>query len=453
MDPATTLSPSYKKNIFAIAVPAIFETLATTLASMIDSKMVSSMGTAAISAIAVTVQPRLFILCFFTALHTVLTTLVAIHLGKDDHENANRIFLTSLSICALAAVILGIAAAAAAVPIMRLCSGQEDTMQMSVTYFRIMMLGTVFDSLCANINSGLRGCGKTKVTFASNLISCVVNIFFNYLLIEGHWGFPALGITGAALATVIGFAAAMLFSIVYLLTADTYLSLSYCRKNRIGPSMKAIPGIFKLWKHTYLQDLMTRIGTLISSSVTARIGSFETSIYSLGMNWMNVNFAFGKGFQTAGVALVGRSLGAGKKDDIHIYSRKITRYSLVTSLLLIIPVVLLAAPYYRLHSDSEEFVRIGFFVNTIVAVISVFQIVKIAQTGLLQGLGNMKLPMIAATLSVTILQPIANFVFITLLDLGIWGVWLSIFLSQVCWMICTCIFYKRTLRNLDRISA
>lgn len=64
----------------------------------------------------------------------------------------------------------------------------------SIIYFRIVMGGMIFNTVFIIINSALRGFGKTKLTFVDNVLSCVVNLTFNYLLIEGNFGFPTVSL-------------------------------------------------------------------------------------------------------------------------------------------------------------------------------------------------------------------------------------------------------------------
>ena len=181
------------REILRIGIPSFLETLFTTFASIIDSKMVSAMGVTAISAVSVTNQPRLFVYSIFFAINTVTTSLIAKYHGKADQETANRILDHAVRIILILSIALSVLAVGLAGPIMTLFSGQPDTLADSVLYFRIVMGGMIFNLLFMEINSALRGFGMTKLTFADNVLSCVVNLFFNYLLIEGHWGFPALG--------------------------------------------------------------------------------------------------------------------------------------------------------------------------------------------------------------------------------------------------------------------
>ena len=102
---------SLNKEILNIGVPAFLETLFTTFAAMIDSKMVAVMGVPAISAVSVTNQPRLFIFSVFFALQTVTTSLVAKYYGKNDPEEASKVFDHALKLVILLSLGLGLTSA------------------------------------------------------------------------------------------------------------------------------------------------------------------------------------------------------------------------------------------------------------------------------------------------------------------------------------------------------
>ena len=132
------------KEILNIGVPSFLETLFTTFAAMIDSKMVAVMGVSTISAVSVTNQPRLFIFGIFFAIQTVTTSLVAKYYGRDDREAANRVFDHVLKLVVILSLGLGLLSVLLARPIMALFSGQKDTLENSIIYYRIVMGGMVF---------------------------------------------------------------------------------------------------------------------------------------------------------------------------------------------------------------------------------------------------------------------------------------------------------------------
>ena len=150
------------EEILKTSVPTVLETLFTTFAGIIDSKMVSALGVAAISAVSVTNQPRLFVLSVFFALNTVISSLTARSVGEKDWDKANRILDHGLKLIILGSIVLSALAVIFARPIMFVISHQMDTLSDSVIYFRIVMGGMIFNTLFMGINAALRGCGRGR---------------------------------------------------------------------------------------------------------------------------------------------------------------------------------------------------------------------------------------------------------------------------------------------------
>ena len=186
------------KKTLDMAWPAMLESFFAAFAGLVDSLMVSSLGSYAVAAVGLTTQPKFLGLSLFIASNVAISALVARRKGEDKKEEANKIFSTFLVFLLAAAVLMSIVLVVFADPIIRLCGSEELTHDSAVTYFRIIMGGMLFNVLQMGINSAQRGAGNTRITMRTNLVSNTVNIIFNYLLIQGHFGFPALGIRGAA---------------------------------------------------------------------------------------------------------------------------------------------------------------------------------------------------------------------------------------------------------------
>ncbi len=437
-----------KGEIFKFAVPSMMEELFNTFTSIIDSKMVSSLGVSYIAAVSVTTQPKFFIFAPFVAINTVLSTLVSFYYGKKDRERVNSIFLTALYSVIVLSIILGILSCIFAGGIMQICSGQEDTMDLSIQYFRIIMGGMIFNQLLLLLNAGLRGYGKTTLAFTSNAISSIVNICFNYLLIEGHFGFPALKIQGAAIATVLGTVAAFLYSLHFVLKENEYLSFIFIIKNKIKASVSAIKEILQMWKETFVENILMRFGFLISSAILARTGSFEVSVYSVASLMLSISYAFGRGFLNSAVVLIGRSRGAGQNHLIKKYSTMLIKYSAIFSVISSSIIILISRPYVGLYSTSPDFISLGIKSCIFISGASLFQVPKVCFTGMLQGLGMMKQTKLAAIWSVLLLQPVANVLFVYVIKMGIYGILISAILSQMAWLICSALYYRKGLAKI-----
>ena len=445
-----TNSLTIKKEVWQIGVPAIIESLFTTFASIIDTKMVSALGVTAISAVSVTNQPKLFIFSLFFAANVTLSAMVARCLGQNNRKRANEYLASAIILAIISCLVISAVCVVAARPIMVLCSGQKDTMELSISYFRIVMGGMIFNILFMLINSALRGCGYTKITMQTNIISSVVNICFNYLLSNGRFGFPRLEIKGAALATVLGTVVALVISTIKLFNEEFFVNARYILRERIRISKEACMEFFSMWKNICIENLMTRVGFLISSMITARIGSFDMSIYSIGMTLMNITFAFGDGLQSAAVALIGRSMGEQRIDKVQDFTTAIQKCGFECSLVIGILYAVFGRLYYSFFSPDPVFITRGMIVCFIIAVIGPIQVAQIIFNGVLKSMNCTKQTLYAAVISVTIVNPIVAFTFAFLLGMGIWGVWIGILVSQLTRLLILLKLYKKQFPLLTK---
>ena len=144
---------------------------------------------------------------------------------KKDRKEANAYFHSILRITLIGSLILGALVALLADPIMRLCSHQQETIDISIRFLRIIMGFMVFNTVSIVINASLRAIDKTNVTLIACVAMGVVDLVFNYLLIEGHFGFPWLEVAGDAIATVAGTAASAAVGLIYLSRHSDFLTL------------------------------------------------------------------------------------------------------------------------------------------------------------------------------------------------------------------------------------
>ena len=221
------------RNAINMAWPAIIESFFVAFAGLVDSLMVSRLGSYAVAAVGLTTQPKFVGLAMFFAVNVSISALVARRFGERERKDANTIFLTAMTFVVIAAIVLSVIFVVAADPIITLCGSTSDgekeiaTHEAAVTYFRIIMGGMIFNCVQMAVNSAQRGSGNTKITMRTNVTSNAVNIVLNYLLIEGHCGFPAWGIKGAALATVLGTVVSSVMSVISISGKETFISIPY----------------------------------------------------------------------------------------------------------------------------------------------------------------------------------------------------------------------------------
>ena len=173
---------SLVKEALRIAWPAVLESFFVSLASMIDTYMVSGLGTYAVAAVGLTTQPKFLALALFFSTNIAVSALVARRRGQNDKRNANEILVTALLFTIISCAIISFVTVVGGDLIIDWCGSNKDTHVPAVEYFHIIQGGMIFSVLSLVINAAQRGSGNTKIAMTTNVVSSLVNITFNYLL-------------------------------------------------------------------------------------------------------------------------------------------------------------------------------------------------------------------------------------------------------------------------------
>lgn len=414
-----------------MAVPAIIESFFVAFAGLVDSFMVSSLGANAVAAVGLTTQPKFLGLSVFIAFNVSISALVARRFGENKRKEANEVLITSLIMIVSLAVILGAFMSVFAPQIMNWCGSTPETHDNAVLYYRIIMSCMIFNCIQMGINSALRGAGNTQITMRTNITSNTVNIIFNYLLINGHFGFPALGIMGAAIATVLGTVVACIMSIISILKSDFFVSIPYIIKEKISPSLTALKNIVKVGYSVFFEQILMRIGFMLTALMAAKQGNAAMAAHQVGMNIMSLSFAFGDGLQAAAVALIGRSLGEKKTDKAKEFGRTCQMIGGIISVALAVIYFFGAKLLMGLFFRESDIVAIGVSIMHIIIFVVLFQIRQVIYMGCLRGAGDTLYTAVASTISVTIIRTGASYLFGYMLGLGITGIWFGVLFDQI----------------------
>ncbi len=419
------------KETVNIAWPAVIESFFTAFVGLVDSYMVSGLGSNAVAAVGLTTQPKFMGLSMFFAINVSLSALVARRKGEQRKDDANRILVSGLFFILLAALVISTSLVFFASDIIRFCGSNSDTHDVATLYFRIVMGGMIFNCIQMGINSAQRGAGNTKITMRTNLTSNTVNIIFNYLLIGGKLGFPALGVKGAALATVLGTVVASIMSVMSLFEKDCFVSLPFIFKNRILPKLESFKSLIKVGYSVFFEQLLMRVGFMATAIMAANLGTAQMAAHQVGMNIMGLSFSFGDGLQATAVALIGRSLGQRDEELAKEYGRTCRMLGLIISFFLACFYFFGGHALMSAFFEEPEIVKIGVDITRIIIIVVIFQVSQVIYMGCLRGAGDTGYTALASIISVTVIRTAFSYLFGYALGFGINGVWMGILADQV----------------------
>lgn len=431
-------------RVVKMAFPAMIESFFVAVTPLIDQFMLSSVGYAAIAAVGLTTQPKFIAISPFLSVNVAINALIARRKGQDDKEDAHRILLAALTFACAGALAVGLLCMSLSDPLMRLVGSDENTHDAAVMYFRIIMGCIVFNVIYLTINAAQRGSGKTGLSMRTNVVSSLVNMLFNWLLIGGNLGFPALGVAGAAIATVLGSVAACVMSILSLFSRDSFLKAEFFLKRKVRATIQTAKSIANMASSVLVENILIRLGYMATALMAAGLGTEALAAHNVGLNLLTLSFSVGDGIQVAAVSLIGQSLGRKEPDRAKGYGRICQEVGFVAAACVTVAYFLGGRALFALFfPDAPVVVDYGVMIMHRLIIVIIVQISQVVYLGSLRAAGDMKYVSMALVVSVTIVRAGSGYLFCEILGWGLPGLWLSIIADQVSRYLFTSIRFKR----------
>jgi len=300
------------RKVFSIAIPAALKHLVDILQIFIDMIMVGMVSISALAAVGMSMQFMMIINVLMTLYVVGGNALISRFIGQGRKRRASAL-LYSLSIfAALLSVLVTIGGYIGSEYIYAMMGADPDVVEQGSLYFKIISLGMVVIFIDTLLYNALSAAGDTKNSLYIKLFSSAINAFLNYVFIFGHYGFDAMGIEGAAYATVISYCFNVLAYYILLKKQHSKLNLI--------PIIRA-KDLIRAWHVGWgaaLDRGVSSISFLFFVAIIAAYGTVELAGYQVGLRIEGIAFMPGFGFAIAATALVGQSLGS--KDKAKAYN-------------------------------------------------------------------------------------------------------------------------------------
>lgn len=417
------------QTAFKYAWPSTVESVLVSLVGMVDTVMVSGIGQAAIAATGITAQPKFVILAPILALNIAITVIIARRHGENRRDDANRLLANAILISISFALIFSLLGFIFAPEILRFAGADQEYLGLAVTYFKVIMVGNFFNSISLSLTSAQRGAGNTKISMCTNISANLVNIFFNYLLINGIWIFPKWGVFGAAFATMLGDMVSFTIAVISISKKGSFVHL---RLRDLKLKTEIIKNIFDVSKSSLVEQIFFRLGMFTYVKMIAGLGTTNYAAHVVFMTILQITFQYGNGISIAASALVGRNLGAHRSDIAFVYSKIFQRVAMFSGIFLSILTWLFQVPLlsFITHGD-QDIIAIGQHVMPLISIVISMQIMQVVTIGSLRGAGDLKFVALITMVSVALIRPILTYAFAYQLSYGILGAWMGYFLDQL----------------------
>jgi len=413
------------RRLLVLAGPIVMVMLSRMAMGFIDFVMVSRLGTEAIAAISPATLLVFTVMCIGIGTVTSIQTFAAQALGRRQTHLAAAYAWQGFYVAAVFAA-LSLPVSLAAGWFWRLSIlGQPPAVQaLEIAYCKTAYWSMGFAVLCATLDSFFNGVQKPSVGLISILVALSFNVLGNYCLIYGNLGFPAMGVQGAAIATVLAWAVrAGMLTLIFL---SRRFHERYQTRSQRGLDLTRLKEILRLGGPVALQWL-SDIGAwfVFLTVLVSRFGTTAMAASNIGLQYMHLSFMPAVGLGIAMCSLIGHAIGEGKPD---LAAKRAGIGMIVTGTYMgLIGLVFLLArtPMLAWMADDAEVIRLGRGVMVWIAVFQVFDAAGITYQNALRGAGETRWPAVLTAAHCWIILVIGGYAVASWApQLGIHGPWM-----------------------------
>ena len=348
------------KTVLLIALPIMVQNGFTNFVNLLDNIMVGRLGTESMSGVAI-VNQIIFVynLCIFGGLSGA-GIFTAQYFGKGDYEGIKSTFrfkfLLGLSLSVIAIVVFSLFGDSLIGLFLSESADGGDlaaTLNFGKEYLLIMLFGLPAFALVQTYSSTLRECGQTVVPMKAGVSAVLVNLVFNYLLIYGKFGFPALGVRGAAIATVLSRYVELSVVMIWSHTHMDKVPFAYKLYSTLKVPGSLVSRIVKKGMILLVNEALWSLGLSLVTQCYSTRGLNAVAGVNIANTINNlfkvVFLAFGN---SVGI-IVGRLLGAGKMEEAKETDRKIILFSVFFSCFIGLMMLSVAWVFPKLYNTND----------------------------------------------------------------------------------------------------
>jgi MATE family multidrug resistance protein len=311
-----------RKNVRSMALPAVGEQLLNTFVGLTNTFLVGNLSaeaaailgynsTSAIAGIGLGNQIVMLTMILFMAVSVGSTALIARARGARDMDEANRVLRQSMLIGGAMGILASLLGVFFARPMLSILGPSEDVLQLATTYLQIVSSTFLFASLLFIGTAALRGVGDTRTPLYIMLGVNAVNILLSWLLVNGQFGLPVLGMTGVSIAAAIARGGGGLFLLALLVRGRSNLQLSL----NLKPDVPLLKRIINIGLPSAGEQVVFQGAMIIFVRFITGLGTVAYAAHNIVIAIDSFSFLPGLGYATAATALVGQSLGAKKPEE------------------------------------------------------------------------------------------------------------------------------------------
>lgn len=426
------------KAILTLSIPLILTNIIFTLFQAVDAYWVGFLGKEAVAGIALSFPIFFVTNAIAFGFVTAASAIIAQYKGQNNQEKINYYTTQSMSIATLVGLVLGIIGFFITGDIVKLFGAEQSVVFQATQYLSIILLGS-FLLFAYNVLSGaLRGIGEVKIFTIFALIGLVLNFIFDPILMFGWFGFPAMGVAGTAWVTLFTELISLLLAFIWIEKNRHIVMLDW--KN-LAPHKEALQRILKLGTPSAIEFLSRAVGMIAITGIVASFGTIAIAAYGVGFRVIGFALIPSFGISLAINVIIAQYFGAKKENEVKDVIKKGMLTSFLFLTIVSIPILLFPGQLASFFISNEPQVlaeaitysqlyglSLGIFGAQIV-IVSAYRGSGKTKTAMNLSIASIIVHVVSALI-------LAHF-------FGLFGLWASIFVSNLIMLLVTYAHYKK----------
>ncbi len=432
---------SIAKALVRLAVPIVFSSILQTMYQIIDTFWVGRLSADAVAAVSLTFPINFLLIALGGGLPIAGTVLIAQYKGRGDDKAMSHVAAQTFLMVFFVSIVMSVFGFIFSEQLMRLMGAPAEILADATAFMRITFLGFVFVFGYFVFESLMRGLGSVRVPVYIVSLTVILNAILDPLFIFGYGSVPAMGVSGAAMATLCTQAIATFIGFWVLLGGRHGLHVKLAD---FRPDVAFIKKAFFIGFPSSIEQSARAFGFTIMTVLVAGFGTVTLAAYGIGIRALTFIIIPAIGLSIATSALVGQNIGAGKMDRA-VETNRIG--SIIAFVLLTVAgglAFLFARPLSAAFipdggdaiDQSAQFIRI---------LAPTFGLIgwQMVLTGTMRGAGDTKASMILTVVGQYAVQFPLAYLFASVLGMGSVGIWWSFAVSNVVTTVIAVAWYAR----------
>lgn len=410
------------RRIISIAWPIVFGQLGHMMSSVADNIMVGQLGSTSLAASAFANTIFALFILFGIGVAIGLTPIIGSIHGEGEDKKKASLFKYGLVSNSIVGVILTLLMLAL-IPLMPYFGQPEEVIDTTIPYYFTLALSVIFTMIFFHFKQFGEGIYITKPTMVITIVGNIINIGLNFILIFGMLGFPAYGVLGAGIATLIS-------RILMVLAMFFYFKMTFLKKyfSAFGDHIFNWGEVKYILKNSLpvgFQYIIEVSAFVFGAIMIGWIGTISLAAHQIAINLVSITYLVASGFASATTIRVSNLKGLGEKEEVF----KAAKAGIKVTLLFMVfaSIVFLAGNRFfpSLYIDEIPVIDIASQLIFIAVFFQLMDGLQIVELGILRGLNDLKIPTYITIIAYWLIGIPTSYILGIYFNIGAQGVWIG----------------------------